>query len=45
MWITHGVGDEGMFMKSVILRLTDIAEQTWNSEIFSSPKLSTHKEF
>ena len=32
-------------MKSVVLRLTDIAKQTWNSEIDSNPKLSTHREF
>ena len=46
VWITQGVGDEELFMKSVVvLRLTDIAEQTWNSEIDSSPKLSTYREF
>ena len=31
-------------MKSVVLRLTDIAKQTWNSEIDSSPKLSLYRE-
>ena len=31
-------------MKSVVLRLTDIAKQTWNNEINSSPKLSTYRE-
>ena len=44
VWITQGVGDEELFMKSVVLRLTDIANQTWNSEINSSPKLSTYRE-
>ena len=32
-------------MKSIVLWLTDIAKQTWNSEIDSSPKLATYKEF
>ena len=42
VWITQGVGDEELFMKSVVLRLTNIGKQTWNSEIdISSPKLST----
>ena len=41
----YGVGDEELFMKSVVLRLTDIAKQTWNSEIDSGPKLSTYREF
>ena len=45
VWITQGVGDEELFMKSVVLRLSDIAKQTWNSEIDSSPKLSTYREF
>ena len=43
--ITQGAGDEELFMKSVVLRLTDIAKQTWNSEIDSSPKLLTYSEF
>ena len=33
VWLTQGVGDEELFMKSVVLRLTNIAKQTWNSEI------------
>ena len=45
VWITQGIGDEELFMISVVLRLTDIAKQTWNSEIDSSPKLSTYREF
>ena len=45
VWITQGVGDEELFMKSVVLRLSNIAKQTWNSEIDSSPKLSTYREF
>ena len=45
VWITQGVGDEELFMKSVVLRLTDIAKQICNSEIDSSPKLSTYREF
>ena len=36
VWITQGVGDEELFMKSLVLRLTGIAKQTWNSEIDSS---------
>ena len=32
-------------MKSVVLQLTGIAKQTWNSEIDSSPNLSTYREF
>ena len=39
IWISQGVGDEQLFMKSVFLRLPDIAKQTWNSEIDSGPKL------
>ena len=42
--INQGVGDEELFMKSVVLRLTDIAKQTWNSEIDSIPKLSLYRE-
>ena len=45
VWITQGVGDEELFIKSVALRLTDIAKQTWNNEMDSSPKLSTYREF
>ena len=45
VWISQGVGDEELFMKSVVSRLIDIAKQTWNSEIDNSPKLSTYREF
>ena len=45
VWITQADGDEELVMKSVVLRLTDITKQTWNSEIDSSPKLSTYREF
>ena len=45
IWFTQDVGDEELFMKSVVLQLNDIAKQTWNSEIDSSPKFSTYREF
>ena len=45
VWITQGVGDEELFMKLVFLRLTNIEKQTWNSEMYSSPKLSMYREF
>ena len=45
VWITQGVGDEELLMKSIVLRLTDIAKQYWNSEIDSNPKLSTCRAF
>ena len=45
VWITQADGDEELVMKSVVLWLTDITKQTWNSKIDSSPKLSTYREF
>ena len=36
--------DEELFMKSIVLLLTNIAKQIWNSEIDSCPKLSTYGE-
>ena len=45
VWITQVVGDEELFMKSVVLWLTNIARQTWKCKINSCPKLSTYREF
>ena len=45
VWITQGVGDEELFMKSVVLWLTDIAKQTCNSEIDSSSKHLMYRKF
>ena len=42
MWISQAVGNEELFLKTMVLRTTDIARQTWNNEISTS---STYKEF
>ena len=45
MWISQGVVYEELFLKAMVLRMTDIAKQTWSNEISTSSKLSTYKEF
>ena len=45
MWISQGVGNEELFLKAMVLRMIDIARQTWSDEISTSSKLSTYKEF
>ena len=45
MWISQGVGIEKLFLKAMVLRMTDIVRQTWSNEISTSSKLSTYKEF
>ena len=44
VWILQGVGNEELFLKAMVLRMTDIAKQTWSNEITRSSKLSS-KEF
>ena len=42
LWLSRGVGNEELFLKAMILRMTDIAKQTWGNEINTSSKLSTY---
>ena len=37
--------DEELFIKSIVLRLTDTAKQNWNTEINNRRKLSLYREF
>ena len=45
VWISQGIGDKELFLKAMVLRMTDIARQTWSNEINTSSKVSTYKEF
>ena len=45
VWISQGDGNEELFLKAMVLLITDIARQTWSNEISTSSKLSTYKEF
>ena len=45
VWISQGVANENLFLKAMVLRMTEIARQTWSNEICTSSKLSTYKEF
>ena len=45
VWISQGVGNEELFLKAMVLRMTDIAKQTWSNEISTSSKLPTYKEY
>ena len=45
VWISQGVGNEELFLKVMVLQMTDIARQTWSNEISASSELSTCKEF
>ena len=45
VWISQRVGNEELFLKAMVLPMTDIAKQTWSNEISTSSKLSTYKEF
>ena len=33
VWMSQGVVNEELFLKAMVLRMTDIAKQTWSNEI------------